>query len=297
VERERLLKQQTAPVPPGPAAPAEDVIPAILRAFFDGALPKLRDEATSFQDLCDVGLNLGTIRRDFLAHLTPELSALYEQVREQFALVLARRIGSAPEQDSTDRSVGLVKRYLEAVQPFAGSVVYESWSEIRWVGITEQFFWAVDVGYTAKTQSGEPQNYEHIFLIQHERIVDVVEKQTGLPGETTVLVNPRQRQAKAEADVLVREVAERLVYGSEGEKFRFSEPPRFVIDRLRAIDEPMKKKLALQELVRFGSFLATHQSSEAASAMLLDIVEEFAREANRERAITQGEATSPHEGI
>jgi hypothetical protein len=51
-----------------------------------------------------------------------------------------------------------------------------------------------------------------------------------------------------------------------------------VIERLRAIEEPRAKGIALRELARFGTLLATHQNSQAASGALLDILEEVARE-------------------
>jgi hypothetical protein len=276
--RQRLLDKHG---PPAASASPEDVVPAMLRAFVDDALPKVRDDTTPFQELSDIGTNLDVIRRDYLPLLTPELSDLYWEVREQFTFALERRIGLAPEQDDTDHSVGLIKRYLEAVHPFADSIVYESWSETRWAEIAGQFFWAVEVGYTAKVESGERRDHQHIFLIQHGRVVEVADKRTGLPGETTLLVNPLQvaeRHAQAAAGALVREVAGRLTPGLAGERFRFAEPPRFVIERLRAIEEPRAKGIALRELARFGTLLATHQNSQAASGALLDILEEVARE-------------------
>jgi len=187
VARERALQQ------PGAPDPQEDVLPAILGAYFDAALVKLQGEETTFKELEEIGANLKTSRSGSMAALTPEVASRLGEVDAQFQAALERRIGPRPPQDASDQSVALVKTYLDAVHPFASDIDCQRWSPVRWVASAEQFYWAVDQWYTAPAEGGGRRDQQHLFLVQHGAIVDVLDGQTGAPSETTRLVNPAQR--------------------------------------------------------------------------------------------------------
>ena len=142
--------------------------------------------------------------------------------------------------------------------------------------VASRFAW-----YTAPIHGGEPREHQHLFLAQHGAIVDVVDGKTGAPSDTTSLVNPAQRaerEAHAHAAALVGEVAERLAPGLAGEQYRFLEPPRFLLDRIRAIDDAAGKRIALKELARFGAILSMQHGSDGATQMLVEVLTESIRQ-------------------